>query len=90
MFFQITKAVEQLKALKLELGEDAAPTGKLTLKTAKGTRDYLPNQMAIRGKVLDKVISVFKKHGAETIDTPVFELKVCNMLPSSKNVFICI
>lgn len=32
--------------------------------------------MAIRQGVLDKIINVFKKHGAETIDTPVFELKV--------------
>lgn len=31
--------------------------------------------MSIRNSVLDKIISVFKKHGAETIDTPVFELK---------------
>lgn len=33
-------------------------------------------QMAIREKVLDKVIAVFKRHGAESIDTPVFELRV--------------
>lgn len=31
--------------------------------------------MALRQSVLDKIISVFKKHGADTIDTPVFELK---------------
>ena len=31
--------------------------------------------MSIREHVLGKVISVFKKHGAQTIDTPVFELK---------------
>lgn len=31
--------------------------------------------MALRQSVLDKIIAVFKKHGAETIDTPVFELK---------------
>lgn len=72
---QITEQVDKLKALKLELGDDAAPPGKLILKTAKGTRDYQPDQMAIRGKVLDRVIKVFKRHGAETIDTPVFELK---------------
>jgi hypothetical protein len=37
-YFQITEQVEKLKALKLELGEDAAsPGGKLILKTAKGT-----------------------------------------------------
>jgi histidyl-tRNA synthetase len=26
--------------------------------------------------VFSKIISVFKRHGAETIDTPIFELKV--------------
>lgn len=31
--------------------------------------------MSIRNSVLDKIVAVFKKHGAETIDTPVFELK---------------
>lgn len=31
--------------------------------------------MKLRQTVLDKIIDVFKKHGAETIDTPVFELK---------------
>jgi len=49
--------------------------GKLILKTAKGTRDYQPAQMAVREKVFDMIISTFKRHGAETIDTPVFELK---------------
>ena len=55
--------------------EGASPGGKLILKTAKGTRDFQPDQMAVREKVLDKVIKVFKNHGAVTIDTPVFELK---------------
>merc|ERR1712212_409465 len=49
--------------------------GKLILKTAKGTRDYQPAQMAIREKVFNKIVSIFKIHGAENIDTPVFELK---------------
>uniref|UniRef100_A0A8C2CEE8 histidine--tRNA ligase n=1 Tax=Cyprinus carpio TaxID=7962 RepID=A0A8C2CEE8_CYPCA len=40
-----------------------------------GTRDYNPKQMAIREKVFSIIISCFKRHGAETIDTPVFELK---------------
>lgn len=31
--------------------------------------------MAIRRKVIDKVVEVFKKHGGVEIDTPVFELK---------------
>ena len=31
--------------------------------------------MAVREDIFNKIISVFKKHGAETIDTPIFELK---------------
>lgn len=31
--------------------------------------------MSIREKVFGVVIETFKRHGAETIDTPVFELK---------------
>ena len=29
----------------------------------------------VRERVLDVVVKAFKRHGAETIDTPVFELK---------------
>lgn len=78
---QIDEQVKKLKALKLELGEDAATPqgggggGKMILKTAKGTRDYNPGQMAIREKVFGKIVEIFKRHGAETIETPVFELK---------------
>ncbi|XP_066245327.1 histidine--tRNA ligase, cytoplasmic isoform X2 [Euwallacea similis] len=68
---------EQARALKEN--EDNGPqtnvNQKFTLKTPKGTRDYSPEQMALRISVINKVIAVFKKHGAETIDTPVFELK---------------
>lgn len=62
--------------LKAQLGEENGCPHKLILKTPKGTRDYNPEQMALRLGVLEKIISVFKRHGAETIDTPVFELKV--------------
>ena len=77
VFLQIDEEVEKLKALKLELGDgsSSAPSGKLILKTAKGTRDFQPEQMAVREKVINKIINVFKCHGAITIDTPVFELK---------------
>jgi len=75
---RITEEVEKLKALKLESGENltsGAGSSKIVLKTAKGTRDYLPDQMIIRENVIDIVKNVFKRHDAETIDTPVFELK---------------
>ncbi|KAL1116054.1 hypothetical protein AAG570_005549 [Ranatra chinensis] len=71
---QIGEEVAKLLELKAKL-EDVAEVGKFTLKTPKGTRDYGPQQMALRNSVLDKIVSVFKRHGAETIDTPVFELK---------------
>lgn len=87
---QIKEEVAKLLALKSQLApEDAAPQ-KFTLKTPKGTRDYNPQQMTIRNDVLDKIITVFKKHGAECIDTPVFELKVrINWQAYISNQIIC-
>jgi len=70
---QITEEVAKLLALKAQLGDDGPK--KFVLKTPKGTRDYNPQQMAIRERVLKTIIATFKRHGAETIDTPVFELK---------------
>ncbi|CDW85294.1 histidine-trna ligase [Stylonychia lemnae] len=43
------------------------------IKTAKGTRDMLPDQMFIKDKVLSQIKDIFKLHGAVEIDTPVFE-----------------
>mmetsp|Transcript_1613 Transcript_1613/g.3524 ORF Transcript_1613/g.3524 Transcript_1613/m.3524 type:complete len:950 (-) Transcript_1613:92-2941(-) len=44
-------------------------------KVAKGTRDYLPEQMSIRSQAFSIIRRVFQRHGAVEIDTPVFELK---------------
>lgn len=44
-------------------------------KIPKGTRDFKPDQMTIKQEAFDKIISVFKRHGAVSIDTPVFELR---------------
>lgn len=55
-----------------------APKAKgpsFSLKTPKGTRDYEGWEMAIRTKVFDTIQNVFRRHGAQQIDTPVFELK---------------
>ena len=71
---QIDEEVAKLLALKAQLGEDQP--SKFVLKTPKGTRDYDLKQMAIREKVFSCIIKCFKRHGAGTIDTPVFELKV--------------
>uniref|UniRef100_A0A914XL36 histidine--tRNA ligase n=1 Tax=Plectus sambesii TaxID=2011161 RepID=A0A914XL36_9BILA len=59
---------------KALLAADEAPT-KFQLKVPKGTRDFGPKSMAIRESVIKTVIDCFKRHGAETIETPVFELK---------------
>ena len=48
---------------------------KSKVKVPKGTRDFLPYQMAIRERAFSIITNVFKKHGAVEIDTPVFELK---------------
>lgn len=69
--------LEQLS--KLSTSPPAEPkkkkSSKITLKTAKGTIDQGPRDMAIREQLFSKIIKSFKNHGAETIDTPVFELK---------------
>lgn len=44
-------------------------------KIPKGTRDFLPEQMAIRERAFSAIVSVFKRHGAVPLDTPVFELR---------------
>ena len=50
--------------------------------------------MAIREGVFKTIISTFKRHGAETIDTPVFELKVftsrLNVIHIVINLFLSI
>uniref|UniRef100_A0A8C2WSN8 histidine--tRNA ligase n=1 Tax=Cyclopterus lumpus TaxID=8103 RepID=A0A8C2WSN8_CYCLU len=71
---QIDEEVAKLLQLKAQIGGDDGKH-QFVLKTAKGTRDYNPKQMAIREKVFSTIIGCFKRHGAETIDTPVFELK---------------
>uniref|UniRef100_A0A7I4YJ25 histidine--tRNA ligase n=1 Tax=Haemonchus contortus TaxID=6289 RepID=A0A7I4YJ25_HAECO len=68
------KIAAMLEKKKL-LGDGQLDQGKHILKTAKGTRDYGPKSMAVRESVLKIVTDAFKRHGAETIDTPVFELR---------------
>ncbi|NXD29634.1 SYHC protein, partial [Spelaeornis formosus] len=67
---QIAKLLE----MKAHLGTDEGKH-KFVLKTPKGTRDFGPKEMAIRERAFRAIISCFKRHGAEVIDTPVFELK---------------
>eukprot|EP01018_Ginkgo_biloba_P019765 Gb_28395 [translate_table: standard] len=44
-------------------------------KIPKGTRDFRPEQMAIRERAFAIIVGVFKRHGAVALDTPVFELR---------------
>jgi histidyl-tRNA synthetase len=46
----------------------------LLIQTPRGTRDLHPIQMRFRKKITDLAESVFQKHGAQSISTPVFEL----------------
>ena len=61
----------------LEAAVDGLLSGGLQRKpkVPKGTRDYLPAQMAIRDRAFQIIRRVFQRHGAVEIDTPVFERK---------------
>jgi len=83
---QIQAAAKKLLELKAQYktfannngGNQKANTGSkknFTLKTPKGTKDYNDKEMAVREKIFNTIKTVFKRHGAVTIDTPVFELK---------------
>uniref|UniRef100_A0A9J8BB11 Histidyl-tRNA synthetase n=1 Tax=Cyprinus carpio carpio TaxID=630221 RepID=A0A9J8BB11_CYPCA len=67
--FKTDAEVARLLRLKAQLGRDEGKH-QFVLKTAKGTRDYNPKQMAVREKIFNIIISCFKYHGAETTDTP--------------------
>ncbi|KAL8957352.1 MAG: hypothetical protein Q9193_005348, partial [Seirophora villosa] len=45
------------------------------LKTPKGTKDWTGVDMVLRDRIFSTITTVFKRHGAVTIDTPVFELR---------------
>ncbi|KAL8704764.1 MAG: hypothetical protein Q9201_002074 [Fulgogasparrea decipioides] len=45
------------------------------LKTPKGTRDWTGTDMVLRDRIFTHITTVFKRHGAVTLDTPVFELR---------------
>jgi histidyl-tRNA synthetase len=66
---QLEKLLDEVKAVV-----EANQTRRKP-KVPKGARDFLPDQMAIREKAFNIITSVFKRHGAVAIDTPVFELR---------------
>eukprot|EP00963_Diacronema_lutheri_P006355 scaffold544_cov320-Pavlova_lutheri.AAC.69 len=66
------KLIQELDAIQRVLESNQ---GRRKPKIPKGTRDFMPEQMAIREKAFAKIVAVFKRHGAVCIDTPVFELR---------------
>ncbi|KAK4688401.1 histidyl-tRNA synthetase, partial [Tremellales sp. Uapishka_1] len=72
-----SKELEEMKALKELQGKDKQKEAgtALSLKTPKGTMDHKPAATLLRKKIFNTLESIFVKHGASTIDTPVFELK---------------
>lgn len=48
---------------------------RITAKPPKGTRDIAPEAMSVRESAFTKIKQVFLRHGAVSIDTPVFELR---------------
>ncbi|MCJ1272594.1 Cytoplasmic and mitochondrial histidine tRNA synthetase [Puttea exsequens] len=54
------------------MGKDKVP---YQLKTPKGTKDWEGKDMVLRDRIFSTITDVFKRHGAVTIDTPVFELR---------------
>jgi len=72
---QTKSAVDKLLALKAQDGDGNKSKQKFVLKNPKGTRDYGPISMAVREHVFEVIKKCFHRHGAEQIDTPVFELK---------------
>ncbi|KZP30154.1 histidyl-tRNA synthetase [Athelia psychrophila] len=80
----VEEAKEKLDELKESLGalNKAAAGGEetkkkelLLLKTAKGTRDYGPEEMLCKEHIERIVKDCFTKFGGACIDTPVFERK---------------
>lgn len=65
----------EIKNVLINLQKQLTPTKKITIKTPKGTKDFLPAEMKLRNHIFDSISNIFKLHGAVTIDTPVFELR---------------
>ncbi|KAJ9093235.1 hypothetical protein QFC19_008441 [Naganishia cerealis] len=70
---------ELKRAMNVAVGgggkKEAAGKARLTLKTPKGTKDHGPSATLMRKQIFSTLESIFLKHGACTIDTPVFELR---------------
>ncbi|BFU23857.1 histidine--tRNA ligase, putative [Entamoeba histolytica HM-1:IMSS-B] len=69
------KEVSQQNTPKQPKKETKKEQLKFLVKTPKGTRDYFPKTMNARETAIQTITRCFRRHGAVTIDTPVFELK---------------
>lgn len=56
-------------------GKKSKKNDQFILKTPKGTKDWADKDMVLREAIFSTLSSLFKRHGAVTIDTPVFELR---------------
>ncbi|XP_044749899.1 histidine--tRNA ligase isoform X2 [Coccinella septempunctata] len=72
---KIQEEITKLLELKAQISDPKNARQKFTIKTPKGSRDFSPEQMALRSYVLGRVEYIFEKNGAKTIDTPLFEFK---------------
>lgn len=45
------------------------------LKTPKGTKDWAGSDALLRDRIFNTITTVFRRHGAMALDTPVFELR---------------
>ncbi|CUS08721.1 unnamed protein product [Tuber aestivum] len=53
---------------------DTTDDREFAAKAPRGTRDWFGKDIIIRDKIISSMAEVFKRHGAATIDTPIFEL----------------
>ena len=47
--------------------------GKRQARVLKGFRDYMPEQMILRQRIISIFRNVFEQHGFEPLDTPALE-----------------
>ena len=47
--------------------------GRRQARVLKGFRDYLPDQMILRQRIIERFRDVFERHGFEPLDTPALE-----------------
>lgn len=71
----IPKVVAQVAETKPSKKAAKKKNDQFILKTPKGTKDWSDSDMIIREGIFSSLTAMFKRHGAVTIDTPVFELR---------------